>query len=145
MSTFSIQDGQLIKHGVWVGDVIKDTETGQRYKVTKINPKNLKTINPAGQIWNIPRTHSKFVKDPDQTWDGPKEKTEYELYLERVEAGITLGTAVEFDSARLRKYTGTYVCIAMPNDGTLRLAKLGGDSGRYLKGIRPDECKVVTV
>lgn len=139
-------DENLNKVGLWHGTVIKMRD-GKRFKITKLNPVNVKMMAPDGRDgYTLNRDYAATIIDPDQSWDGPAEKTEYAKHLERIDKGVTLGTVVELTGPRLRKYAGDkYVCIALPSDGTMRLAKLGGAGGQYLRGITAAEVEVVNV
>lgn len=149
MPAFTITDGQVQKIGLWHGTVIKmgpGPEAGKRFKVTKINPVNVKLMDEDGRDgFTLNRAYAERHIDENQDWDGPKEKSEYEKLVGAAESGITLGTVVKLTSARLAQYNAKYVCVATRSDGTFRLAKLGGDNGRYLRGITVDEMEIVTV
>lgn len=146
MPAFKMENGEVTKVGLWHGTVIKDRE-GRRFKVTKLNPVNIKMMDESGQDgWQLNREVAERLIDEDQSWDGPKEKTEYQKLVEAIDSGITLGTAVKITEARYRdKYPDTYVVVACRNDGTFRMAKLGGDGGRYLRGFRASDLEVVKV
>lgn len=144
MPEFKLQGGEVTKVGLWHGTVIKMRD-GKRYKITKLNPVNVKIIGEDGKTYTYNRESASRHIDEDQSWDGPKEKTDYQKYVEIVEVGATLGTAVELVGRYASKYPGTYVVIAMPNNGTMRLAKLGGEGGRYLRNIEAKDIKIVTV
>lgn len=143
MSGFTTQGGKITKVGIWVGDVI--TYQGKRYKVLNEKRVNWLIQDESGKQYNLRIGSAGAVKAEDQTWNGPAEKTEYQKYMESVEAGITLGTAVILSDNRLVKKYGahTYVVIAMPSNGTLRLAKLGGADGQYLRNITASQLTVV--
>lgn len=138
-------NGGIERIGLWTGSVIK-LRDGKRYKVTKLNPVNVKMLGEDGKTYTYNRDSAARQIDDDQSWDGPKEKTEYEKLVDAIESGITLGTAVKITSPQYaRKYPDTYVVIACRNDGTFRMAKLGGDGGRYLRGFRASDMEVVTL
>lgn len=143
MPEFIIRDGDVQKVGIWTGDIIEFA--GVRYKITKINPKNYKLMRETdGHGFNLPKDAYGIKRSENQEWAGPKEKTPYELAMEAVNVGVTLGTVVVFTTKRLvDKYPGPYVCIGLPSDGTLKFSKLNGDRGRYVYRIKPDEVRVI--
>jgi len=141
MPGFRLEGGDVVREGIWTGDVV--VYGGCRYKVTKINPANYRVLDEAGKTWNLRRT-ANVTKAEDQSWDGPSEKTEYQKYLEQVESGLTLGSVVEIiHPTHARRYPGKHVIIQTKSDGTFRLAKLGGDNGRYLRGFTVADLKEV--
>ncbi len=144
MPAFTINGDTVVKIGLWHGTVIKFKD-GKRFKITKLNPVNVKMMDESGKDgYSVNRDFAETIIDEDQSWDAPAPKSEYEKYQEILAAGITLGTAVVLKSAtHARKYPGTYVVIAMPNNGTLRMAKLGGDGGRYLKNFTAEDVRVI--
>lgn len=148
MPEVHVKNGVHTRVGLWTGTVVKFKD-GKRFKVTKLNPVNIKMMDESGKDgWSINRDYAEKFIDEDQTWNAPEQKTEYDKYLELVELGVTLGSTVKLKAAtRLSSKYGrhTYVVIAMPNNGTVRLAKLGGDRGRYLRNIEAKDIEVVTV
>jgi hypothetical protein len=146
MPAFRINDGEVTMVGLWHGTVIKMND-GKRFKVTKLNPKNIKMMDENGRDgYGLNRAYAETLIDEDQSWEAPQPKSEYEKYRELLDAGVTLGTKVKITDPRLHKYRGPeYVVIALPNNGTMRLAKLGGDGGKYLKNIELENVEVIPV
>ncbi len=143
MPEFTIKDSDVIKVRIWVGDVIEYNR--KRYKIVKEKQVNWLIQDETGAQFNLRIGSRGAVKSEDQSWAGPKQKTEYEKALERAAAGITLGTAVRLIKATHRSKYGSmlYVVVAVPSNGTLRLAKLGGDGGRYLRNFTANDVEVV--
>ena len=146
MSGFTINNGVVTQVGLWHGTIIKMRD-GKRFKVTKINPVNVKMMDEDGKDgWTLSRDAAERMIDADQTWTGPKEKTDYDRYLELTSTGATLGTKVKLAGNLASKYPGEYVVVALAQSkGTFRIAKLGGDGGRYLRNIKPGEIEIVPV
>lgn len=155
MPTFQINDGKLTKVGLWTGTVIKFPEThrqpefrGRRYKVTKLNPKNIKMMDENGKEgYTLNRAYAETIIDENQDWAGPAEKSEYQKQIEIIEAGVVLGTAVKLKRATdIRRFgSDVYVCIAIQSKGTLKLAKLGGDGNRFLHNFQLADVEIVEV
>jgi hypothetical protein len=147
MPTVKIEDGQVTKVGLWHGTVIK-LRDGKRYKVTKLNPVNVKLMDESGKTgYTYNRDAAERHIDTDQSWNGPDEKNPYELLTEALAAGLHIGAAVKFsDENSRRKYPETYVvCSSVNAEGKVRLAKLGGDNGRYFPGVLVSKLVAVEV
>lgn len=145
MSGFTIQNGEVVQIGIWAGDVII-ASNGERMRVDKVAQVNYKCTDEKGGKWNV-RITPNIKKADDQTWNGPKEKNPYEIAMEAVDAGIVIGSAVSFKNvAQARKYPGTYiVCSSVNAAGKVRLAKLGGEGGKYFSGYPVNQLEKVDI
>lgn len=135
-----VVEGSLIRMGTQV--VIVD----------KVNRKNYVCFDESGQAWNVPIRGQKPL-DENTLFD----RTKYQEYLQRKSAKkrealdtaltseINIGMIVRFKSVgQKRKYPGNYVACSWPNrEAKVRLAKLGGDNGRYWAGYPVSDLEIV--
>lgn len=105
-------------------------------KVIKVNPKNIKILMEDGSRWNMAPTFIKRAATSEEilafeeiTKSGATEK------------GLTLGTVVQFKN-NTGDREGVFVVIGF-HGGAWRLAKLGGDKGRYYRGIDASSLVIV--
>lgn len=123
------------RHEVYLGQVlVLDTPTTGRIlvKVKKINPKNIKVVTEAGGVWNcsalfltLPEPHEVFTP---AAGSAPS-------------SDLHMGTAVRFIDGSI---AGLFV-ICGSHSGSWRLAKLGGNGGRYYSGIATERLEVVNL
>lgn len=106
-------------------------------KVIKVNPKNVKILLADGSRWNMHPTFIKRAATPDEV----KEFGDTLGAGSTEGASLTLGTAVMFKN-NTGERKGVFVVIGS-HGGTWRLARLGGDKGRYFRGIDSSEIQVV--
>lgn len=116
---------RLIPVREWIGPgtliTIKGKTDGKVYRVTKVNPKNLKLEDEFGDTWNLDRRSA--VAAPAGTVFTPAPKPA------RVQ--VWPGTVVTFTGDMQFKAPGKYVCIGLMADDRAKFAKLNGDGGRY--------------
>ena len=125
---------------VTVGSIVR-TDRGTMI-VHKVNPKNLVCYDEAGNGWNVNRNRGANLTD------APFDRTNYDAFLEKqrernnmllnetLHNPLFVGTIVCFvDSNDAKKWPGEYVVISQPTAaGRIKIAKLGGDGGRYVNG-----------
>ncbi len=120
--------------------------------VDKVNPKNYVCYDEAGQGWNV-RITNQTPLPRDHPFDRTKylEKKQAErdrknaAFHNAITSDLTLGSVVKFTHASsARKFPGLYVVCIVPNaQGKMRLAKLGGDGGQYVRGVSPSHVEQV--
>lgn len=122
----------MIREDIYIGQILDINARGKRtkVKVIKVNPKNVKCVTEDGTKWNA---HPSFLHLPkDATWTpaaaGPA-------------PSLTVGSLVRFKNAALNKHP-LYVVIGS-HASTWRIAAVGGDGGRYYRGITAAELEVV--
>lgn len=123
------------REDVYVGSILDIVARGKRtkVKVLKVNPKNIKCITEDGSKWNA---HPSFLHLPtDATWTP--------AVAAPSTPGINLGVVVRFKNKALNKHP-LYVVIGS-HASAWRVAALGGDGGRYYRGISSAELEVVNV
>lgn len=121
------------KHEIYVGQtlILDNRKTGVlTVKVKKVNPKNVKVVTEDGVTWNC----SPFFLSPAPL--GVK-------FESKVSAGpaLGLGVAVKFVSGG---EPGLFVVVGN-HGGLWRVARLGGDNGRYYSGLEASRFEVVNL
>ena len=102
-------------------------------KVIKINQKNIKVVTADGVRWNC---HPIYLR---QAFESEIERYEAEAEADATAAApLTLGTLVRFKSGR----DGNYVVVGN-HGGLWRVAVLGGDNGRYIRGVSADQLEII--
>jgi hypothetical protein len=97
-------------------------------KVLKVNPKNIKVKAEDGTRWNC---------SPVFLFEAPAGTT----FTEGAAAPVVLGSVVRFKDAKRNKYP--LMVVVGSHAGAWRLAKLGGDKGRYYRGIDAADLEIV--
>lgn len=111
--------------------------------VHKVNRKNYLCYDEAGRGWNVPIRNQSALPS-STTFDktaylailGEQEKNSRRALDETLASPLVMGSIVEFiGGTDARKWPGKYVVIASPSaKARIKVAKLGGDSGRYVTG-----------
>lgn len=105
-------------------------------KVVKVNPKNIKVVKMNGERWNV---HPTFLSPAT---------TEEAATFSVAEPGgrLVMGTAVRFKSGATTHASSSDLYVVLgTHGGAYRLAKFGGDGGRYFTGIDSSQLEVVQV
>lgn len=119
------------KSEAYVGQIVYVNSGKKSFlaKVIKINQKNIKVITADGTRWNC---HPTFLN--------PALPDEVERF--EAEAGtapeLVPGSLVRFKSGR----DGNYVVVGN-HGGLWRVAVLGGDNGRYIRGVSADQLEII--
>lgn len=98
-------------------------------KVLKVNPKNIKVQKEDGQVWNVAPSFL-FETEPGEVF----------ATLPEPAMRLVTGMVVKFTSSKMPQ--DLFVVIG-EHGGAYRLSKLGGDGGRYYRGILSTQVEVV--
>lgn len=141
---FTVEEGRFLSQPIieWVveGSFIKSHD-GTVMLVEKCNPKNYVCYSEDGQLWNVRRIGQKpLPRDTpfDMTKVNEKRTAERQRNRDLVEKAVTsslhMGAVVVFTDTRgKREWPGPHVVVSEPNaKARLRVAKHGGDNGRYV-------------
>ena len=126
------------KYTVRPGDILwMDTSrTGRELvKVLKINQKNLKVETQAGQVWNCPPVFLTETTAADAA----------SFTAAPAGTALVLGQTVRFvpGTGLARKCKYDLLVVVGASGDKYRLAPLGGDQGRYYRGIASADLEVV--
>lgn len=103
-------------------------------KIIKVNRVNIKVQDEAGLTYTADPMYLSNTSTEDAALWSP---------TGTAAAGstthLTMGQIVKFKSGR----SGLYVVLGA-HSGAYRVAKLGGDKGRYIRGVLPTSVEVVT-
>lgn len=109
----------------WTGDVVRDTITGELYKVTKLNPKNAKALDEQGRPWTIDQRRLTKATEAE------KERFEAKTNTDPLADTFRIGHVVEFKNPSKPAMKGMFVVTKSKIDG-YSLAYLGGNvQNRY--------------
>lgn len=128
LSRYSLYPGQIV--------AIEHAKVGGRVvvKITKVNPKNVKTVTASGQPWNV---HPSFLSEATEA-----EQEDFKSGVpEGADRPLVLGQAVRF---RARPEEGVLVVIASGSGG-YRVTKLGGDGNRYWPNVQAEQVEVLNI
>ena len=122
----------ISRHTLYTGKIVwLDDNRGLRelVKVEKVNPKNIKVVTQSGKRWNASPffLHEATPEDMSGWTEVLPEKPLY------------LGTGVRFRDGR---DSHIYVILG-DTSGLYRIAKLGGDGNRYIRGVSASQLEVV--
>ena len=104
--------------------------------VHKVNRKNFVCYDEAGNGWNVPRSNQEPLPSSTVFNRAAYDKLmndKHEAVMDAFKT-LVLGSLVEFTAATDKaKFPGVYVVIGTPSaNGRIRIARLGGDNGRYV-------------
>lgn len=126
----------MLKSDIFVGQILRlrSSKFGNPLvKVVKVNPKNIKVIAEDGGRYNC----SPGLLLPTEPWDTFSPTPASAESTPR----LTLGSVVRFKIKTDVKYP--LLVVVGSHKGTWRLAPLGGDDGRYYRGICAEQIEVV--
>jgi hypothetical protein len=108
----------------------RKTDEGVVYVIERVNDKTY-TLQPERGGRGVRASH--YMVEPVTEPDGKIAATLVSAF--DPPPLFDLGEVVEFTGRSANKYKGKYVVLAQAADGKLRCAKLGGDNGRYVRGV----------
>lgn len=123
------------RNELYVGQVLvlNTSRTGRLLvKVKKINPKNVKVVTESGAAWGCSPSFL-LLPEPHEVFEAAAGSAS--------SSDLHMGTAVRFIDGRV---AGIFV-ICGSHSGSWRLAKLGGNGGRYYSGIATERLEVVNL
>lgn len=138
--------------GEWIVAGRLVTYQDKVYLVEKVNPKNYLVWDESGAQYNLRRHPSVKLAvnvEFDKTKVNEKRQAQRDRDLARrteaFNSELTLGSVVRFKAGPNRtKFPHTYVVCIVPNaKGNCRLAKLGGDNGRYISGAHHSQLETI--
>jgi hypothetical protein len=108
-------------------------------KVVKKNPKNFRLVLEDGTNVNA----SPFYLDtPTASESGEWLSGSASAARAGAPTSLLLGQVVRFLPPSAKKYEGLYVVLGQ-HSGTYRVARLGGNKNRYVRGVLPERVEVV--
>lgn len=126
------------KNDLYVGQIVKMSAPGRVGKslvrVEKINPKNIKVIKENGEKWNVHPLYLFPVTD--------EERDSFTL-TEAPGASLVMGAVVKFKGVMESKSKYPLLVVVGQHGEGYRLAPLGGDGGRYYRGISASQIEIV--
>ena len=124
----------MLKNEAYVGQIVRLRVGGRLSlaKITKINPKNIKVTTADGTRWNCSPSYL------NPALPGEVERFEAEAAAAAAAAPLMLGSLVRFKGGS----GDNYVVIGRHGD-SWRIALLGGDDGRYLRGVSAEQLEVI--
>lgn len=129
------------RHTCYPGQIlwIRATKGKVLGKVIKVNPKNIKLVTEDGSRYNA---HPSFLDTPTpaeaDAWDSGS--TGYSPLAPSTT--LHMGQVVRFKHPGVSKYEGLWV-VCGAHAGSYRVARLGGDRGKYIRGVDATSVEVV--
>lgn len=129
MKRYELYSGQIVR-------VVAPKIGDKLAKVVKVNPKMVRISLEDGIMWNV---HPSFLTEASSsdraTWKSLTASS-------TPSKPLCLGTVVKFKNQSRESSKGLFVVVGS-HGVTWRLARLGGDGGRYFRGIVSESIEAV--